>query len=243
MNCKFGYPILCSAAWAANLFQGSGTSFHRSRLAKEVTIPSRFDRRQSTERNAAISYGFVPSYFVTAWLVCSSKHLTNKLSNILLVQVQWRIKTTHCSSFFTMCKMTMTLMVYLLTPHQEISKLNMLLPPRAYSPNHLLEKLLLQYKAVVTTGTKIYLLPSSMILFKNIWICVSKNDGQFFHAKSGISPHRELAWSLVQDLANIQNTDLQHLLHMHITKALDKNHAQQGLSEIFLHKSQINILV
>ena len=123
-------------------------------LAQEVTTPSRFNRRQSTERNAAIGYGAVPSYFVTAWLVCSSKHLTNKLSNILLVQVQWKTETTHCSSFFATCKMTMTLTVYLLIPHQEMSKHHMFLPPRVYSPNHLLKKLLLQYKAVITPGNK-----------------------------------------------------------------------------------------
>lgn len=40
-----------------------------------------------------------------------------------------------------------------------------------------------------------------------------------------------------------QNTVLQHLLHMHITKALDKNHTQQGLSGIFLHESKIKMLV
>lgn len=135
----------------------------------------------------------------------------------------------------------MTLIVYLLTPHQK-SKHHMFLPSRVYSPNHLLIKLLLQYKAVVTVGNKIYLIPSPMILFKNIQMSMFKN-GPFFRAKSGISPHTELAWSLVQDLASIQNTDLQHLLNMHITKALDKNRAQQGLSGIFLHKSQINILV
>lgn len=47
-------------------------------------------------------------------------------------------------------------------------------------------------------------------------ICVWENNGQFLHAKSGISPQAELAWSLVQDLPSTQNTDL------HITKALDK---------------------
>lgn len=161
-------------------------------LAQEVTIPSRFSRRQSTERNTAISYGFVPPYFVTAWLVRSSKHLTNKLSNTLLVQVQRKIETTHCSSFFPTCKMTMTLMAYLLTPHREMYKHHMFLPPRVNSANHLLKELLLQYKQWLhAADNKIYLIPSSMILFKNIWMGVLKKHGQFFHAKSGISPHTE----------------------------------------------------
>lgn len=59
-------------------------------LANEVTLPSRLNRRQSTERNATISYGFLPSNLVTAWVVCCSKHPTNKLCNILLVRVQWK---------------------------------------------------------------------------------------------------------------------------------------------------------
>lgn len=60
------------------------------------------------------------------------------------------------------------------------------------------------------------------ILFKNIKVSMLKNGRKFFHAN---------------------NNDLQHLLTMQVTEALDRSPAKQGLASIFLHKCEMNILL
>lgn len=89
---------------------------------------------------------------------------------------------------------------------------------QVYSLNHLIKNILLQYKATC----KIYLIPSSIILFKNIKVSMLKNGRQFSHAK---------------------NNDPQHLLKMQVTEALDRSPAKQGLASIFLLKCEMNILL
>lgn len=182
MGCRSGYLILCLSSKSIG---GLRYQLPASHLAREVTTPSTFDRRQSSVRNRWRIRATRPGDSGTGLqLWAPNKHAQQHP----LVQAQ-RLRQPIAHLCYTEDDFDIDCLFAYATPGD-------VQEPHFYSQEFILQitslkKLLLQYKAVVTAGNKIYLIPSSMILFKNIWIYVCGKTMANFAMPSQAFHHKQ----------------------------------------------------
>lgn len=111
MNCKFGYLILCSAAWAANFSPSWGTGSYPAALHKRehFPAPSRFTKSQKAKGNCGISHDL--SQLPGMWLQAPESSATS--SSSLKSSRKLRQST---APFFATCETTLTLLFAHSTP-------------------------------------------------------------------------------------------------------------------------------